>query len=110
MLGVSSACAYAGLTGFGIPALRASTQALAGTLAVIGGRPGPAWNGLLLAGLIVLAFYPGSLFAPELALSFVAVCGILIWAPSGRALAARLGSSVAAGLVLYEVFRQRHAS
>lgn len=96
--GILAACAYAGLTGFGVPALRAAAMASAGTLAVLGGRPGSAWNGLLLAGLAVLVVEPASLFEPALGLSFAAVAGILCWAPGRGFWASLLGASAAAGL------------
>lgn len=98
VVGIAAACAYAGLAGFGIPALRAAGMALAGTLAVLGGRPGSAWNGLLLAGLVVVILDPASLFEPALGLSFVAVSGVLLWAPGPGFWRSLLGASAAAGL------------
>lgn len=96
--GILAACAYAGLTGFGVPALRAIGMAFAGTLAVLGGRPASAWNGLMLAGLAVLVIEPASLFEPALGLSFAAVSGILCWAPGRGFWSSLLGASAAATL------------
>ncbi len=95
--GVAAACAYAALSGLGVPALRAATMAAAGTFALLGGRPGAAWNVLALAALVVLARDPGSLFEPSFALSFSAVAGILVWGGEGR-MASLLHATLAAGL------------
>jgi competence protein ComEC len=96
--GVLAASAYAALSGFGVPALRAAAMAFAGTLAVLGGRPGATWNVLALAALVVLAWSPASLFEPAFALSFVAVMGILIWRPSGGRIRRLAHSTLGAGL------------
>ncbi len=99
-LGVGAFCAlgYALLTGPAIPALRASSMAFAGTLAVLGGRPAASWNALALALLTVLAIEPASLFEPALLLSFAAVSGIVVWRPEPGMLPALLHSTLAAVL------------
>ena len=97
--GALAALGYAGLAGFGAPALRASAMAFAGTLAVLGGRPSAAANALCAAALAVLSLEPAALFEASFALSFSAVAGILIWAPPPARMAALLHATVAAGLV-----------
>lgn len=96
--GVITAGGYAVLSGLAVPALRAAVMAFAGTLALLGGRPGTAWNALALAALVVLAWDPGSLFEPGFALSFVAVAGILVWGAGGGRLASLVHGTLGAGL------------
>lgn len=98
MAGAAAALAYAGLAGFGVPALRAVAMAAAGTLAVLSGRPAASANALALAAGIVLAFDPSALFSAGFALSFSAVAGILAWRPPARGVAALWHTSCAAGL------------
>lgn len=93
--GVAAAAAYAGIAGFGVPALRAAAMATAGTLAVLGGRPRAAPSALAAAALLILSIEPAALFDISFALSFSAVAGILVWAPPPGHLAA-LGHSTAA--------------
>ena len=97
-VGAAAACGYAALSGLAVPALRAATMAAAGTLALLGGRPGAAWNVLALAALVVLAWDPGSLFEPSFALSFSAVAGILVWGGGGGRLTSLLHATLGAGL------------
>jgi competence protein ComEC len=98
-VGVIAACLYAGVAGLGVPALRATAMAFAGTLAVWGGRRAASLNALALAALAVLALDPASLFDAAFALSFSAVLGILLWgSPGGRLLPllhATLGATLA---------------
>ena len=96
--GAAAALAYAALAGFGVPALRAAAMALAGSLAVLGGRPGRSVNALAAAALLVLALDPAALLEPALALSFIAVVGILAWRPGGGKLARLLGCTLGASL------------
>jgi len=97
--GVAAACLYAGVAGLGVPALRATAMAFAGTLAVWGGRRAASLNALALAALVVLALDPASLFDAAFALSFSAVLGILLWGSSGGRLLplvhATLGATLA---------------
>ncbi len=98
LAGAACAAGYAALAGFGIPALRAAAMALAGTVAVLAGRPALGANALAGAALLVLACAPSALFEPAFGLSFAAVTGILLWRPPlGRA-AAALHATGAAGL------------
>jgi competence protein ComEC len=96
--GVAAACAYAALAGLGPPSLRAAAMAFAGAVAVLGGRPGAAWNALALAALVVLALEPAALFGAGFWLSFLAVAGILVWAPAGAAAARLVGCTLGASL------------
>lgn len=96
--GVCTAAGYAALSGLGVPALRAAAMAVAGSLAVLYGRPAASANALGLAALLILAVDPASLFDPGFALSFSAVAGILVWRPPTRGLAALLHATLAAGL------------
>jgi competence protein ComEC len=96
--GTLCALGYALLTGPGIPALRASAMAFAGTLAVIGGRRAASWNGLVLAVLVVVALEPASVFAPAFQLSFAAVSGIILWHPKPAKLHSLLHCTLAASL------------
>jgi len=92
------AVAYAGLTGFGVPALRAASMGLAGGLAFLGGRRPARWNALAAAALLCLVLDPASLFELGLWLSFAAVAGILLWAPGPGALSGAAGATCAASL------------
>jgi len=96
--GLLASCSYAALSGLGLPALRAAAMGLAGTLALLGGRPGAAWNALALAALVVLAWDPASMFEAPFALSFAAVAGILVWGVEEGRLAALLHATLGAGL------------
>ena len=98
LAGALAALGYAALAGFGAPALRASAMAFAGTLAVLGGRPGAAANALCAAALVVLSLEPAALFELSFALSFSAVAGILVWAPPPARAAALLHATAAASL------------
>jgi competence protein ComEC len=73
-------------------------MAFAGTLAVMGGRPGAVLNAVALAALMVLAWSPASFFEPALALSFTAVLGIVIWEPGRDRIGALVQSTLGAGL------------
>jgi len=97
-VGMLAALAYAGLTGFGLPALRAAAMGLAGAFALLAGRPGARWNALAGAGWICLVSDPASLFEPSLWLSFSAVAGILVWKPGSSWLSGMLGATCAASL------------
>jgi competence protein ComEC len=98
LAGAVCAAGYAALAGFGVPALRAAAMALAGTVAVLAGRPSLGANALSGAALLVLACAPRSLFEPAFALSFAAVGGILLWRPPRGRVAATLHATAAAGL------------
>jgi len=93
-----AALGYAALAGLGVPALRAVLMAWAGTVAVLGGRPGASWDALCLAALAVLVVDPASLFEAGLWLSFLAVGGILLWRPEGPVAARLVGCTLAASL------------
>ncbi|MBW2282773.1 MAG: DNA internalization-related competence protein ComEC/Rec2, partial [Deltaproteobacteria bacterium] len=97
-LGVAAAGSYAALSGAGLPALRATAMAAAGTLAVLLGRPAASANALALAATFVLALEPAALFDPGFALSFSAVAGILLWRPPVGGLRALSHATLAAGL------------
>ena len=91
------ALGYALLSGLGVPALRACVMALAGVVALIAGRPGVAWNALLLAALATLAVDPACLFEPSGWLSFSAVAGLLLWRPPPRWATGLVHCALAAG-------------
>jgi competence protein ComEC len=92
------AASYAFLCGPGVPALRASAMAAAGALALMGGRRASAWNGLALAGMVVLASSPAALFDVGAWLSFAAVAGLLVWRVPPRPLAGLVHATLAASL------------
>lgn len=96
--GVVAAMSYAALSGLALPALRAVAMAMAGTFAVLGGRPAAAWNVLAVAALSVLAWDPASLFEPAFALSFAAVAGILVWGGGAGRIASLVHATLGAGL------------
>ncbi|MCP4002692.1 MAG: DNA internalization-related competence protein ComEC/Rec2 [bacterium] len=96
--GVSCACLYAALSGFGVPSLRAATMAFAGALAISRGRSPAGANALAFACLVVLATDPGSLFDAGFALSFCAVAGLLLWRPPTAAFSGLVHCTLAATL------------
>jgi competence protein ComEC len=96
--GVVAGIAYAALCGLDPPALRAATMAFAAGVALLGGRPGAAWNALGFAALVVLALDPAALFEASFALSFGAVAGLLAWRPPAGAFGGIAHVSLAAGL------------
>lgn len=69
---------YAGLVGGGISVIRAAIMALTYILMVLLDRGKDTFNALALAALIILIFYPGSLFGASFQLSFMAVFAILL--------------------------------
>ena len=95
--GCAAAALYCAVAGFGVPALRAAAMSVAGSMALLGGRPAARWNALAGAALFVLALDPASLFSAALVLSFAAVAGLLLWEPPPGGLAATLHSTLAAG-------------
>jgi competence protein ComEC len=98
LAGAAAGLAYAFLCGLEAPALRSAAMAAAGGLALVGGRPGAAWNALALAALAVLAFDPGALFEASFQMSFAAVAGLLVWRPPPGALRGLAHASLGAGL------------
>ena len=97
-VGLATAGGYAALAGLSVPTLRAVAMAAAGAVAVLSGRAPAGWNALLAAAGVVLAVDPASLFEPGLALSFLAVAGILLWRPSGGGLSRLVGCTLGASL------------
>jgi len=98
LAGAGAGLAYAFLCGLEPPALRSAAMAAAAGLALVGGRPGAAWNALALAALAVLAFDPGALFEASFQMSFAAVAGLLAWRPPAGALRGLAHASLGAGL------------
>ncbi len=69
--------AYAVITGFEPPVVRASLMVLAATLAVYFGRESfPLWN-LMVAALIIVFIWPQAMFEVSFQLTFAATLGIM---------------------------------
>ena len=81
--------AYASLSGFEVSCQRATIMVLVFLLSMILGREKETWSTLALAGLLVLAIDPASLFSISFQLSFFAVTGILWLGPPLRRVLAR---------------------
>jgi competence protein ComEC len=73
--------AYAALTDFQPPVVRASVLVVTICVARLWGREAFGFNALALAGLIVLAFQPASLFLAGPQLSFLAVAAMIVFRP-----------------------------
>lgn len=69
----AGALLYAGLAGFGVPALRAGCMVTVATLAALGGRRVLSWDSLLIALALVATLDPFALHSESLWLSFSAV-------------------------------------
>jgi competence protein ComEC len=87
----AGALLYAGLAGFGVPAVRAGCMVAVATLAALSGRRVLSWDSVLLALALITTLDPFALLSESLWLSFSAV-GILValaqrQATSGGALA-----------------------
>jgi competence protein ComEC len=78
--------AYASLTGFEVSCQRAMIMVMAFLFSMILAREKETWSTLALAGLVVLALEPASLFSISFQLSFCAVVGILWLGPPLRRL------------------------
>lgn len=77
VLAVVVSFAYAFLTGFNPPVLRATLMVLASTLAIYFGREAlPIWN-LILAALLILFIWPQAIFEISFQLTFAATLGIM---------------------------------
>jgi competence protein ComEC len=72
------ALGYAGLTGMGVPALRATIMLAVFTVGLLIQRGNDLLNSLLVAALVILIVSPGALFTASFQLSFVAVA-VLLW-------------------------------
>lgn len=81
--------AYASLTGFEVSCQRATIMIMVFLFSMILGREKETWSTLALAGLVVLALEPGSLFSISFQLSFFAVTGILWLGPPLRDMLSR---------------------
>lgn len=73
--------AYCMLVGSGAPAVRSTIMGIVFALAVLSNRRWDSFNSLIVAGLVILLWYPLSLFAVDFQLSFIAVAGILLVSP-----------------------------
>lgn len=69
---------YCLLVGLKPPAMRAGIMGVAFAIAIISERRWDSLNTLAVAALIILLFYPLSIFTPSFQLSFAAVAGILL--------------------------------
>jgi competence protein ComEC len=76
--------AYASLTGFEVSCQRAMIMVMVFLFSMILERERETWSTLALAGLVVLALEPASLFSISFQLSFFAVIGILWLGPPLR--------------------------
>jgi competence protein ComEC len=76
--------AYACLAGFGVSCQRATIMVVVFLLSVMLGKEKETWSTLAIAGLVVLALEPASLFSISFQLSFFAVTGILWLGPPLR--------------------------
>jgi len=72
---------YTLLTGFQVPGQRAMIMVLAFLWSLILGREREIWSTLALAGLVILALDPHTLFSISFQFSFSAVIGILLLTP-----------------------------
>lgn len=89
------------ISNFKVSALRACLMALMSFAGLILGRDYDPLAGLSIAGVLILAFNPGSLFDQGFQLSFAAATGILLSAPAAAgARGVRLMVSVCAGAQL----------
>ncbi len=81
-----AAAFYAWLTPLGIPTARALIMLAVGVAAALLDRLKDLASVLALAGLLLLAFFPASIFTPSFQLSFSAVAGIGLyaWGRRGR--------------------------
>jgi competence protein ComEC len=88
MLAATLTCApvlaYACLAGFGVSCQRATIMVMIFLLSVILNKEKETWSTLAIAGLLVLALEPASLFSISFQLSFLAVTGILWLGPPLR--------------------------
>lgn len=82
--GTVAAWVYALFAGGAEPALRAALMGTAIAAAAIAGRRGNGWNGLLLAGALLVLLDPARVFEPGVQLSFASVAGLL-WCWGGGA-------------------------
>jgi competence protein ComEC len=73
--------AYAVLTDFQPPVVRASVLVVCICLARLAGREAFGFNALAAAGLVVLAYHPASLFLAGPQLSFLAVAAMILFSP-----------------------------
>jgi competence protein ComEC len=78
---ISITILYAFLTGFQPPVVRATVLIVAMCLARLIGREAFGFNTLALAGVVVLAYHPASLFLAGPQLSFLAVAVMILAAP-----------------------------
>jgi competence protein ComEC len=76
--------AYACLAGFGVSCQRATIMVMVYLFSLILGKEKETWSTLAVAGLLVLALEPASLFSMSFQLSFFAVIGILWLGPTLR--------------------------
>lgn len=84
------AIAYAILAGLPVPTQRSLIMVLAFIASFASGRGKDHLNTLSLAGLIVLAIFPGSVWEASFQLSFVAMASIIILLPRLKEVAERL--------------------
>ncbi len=98
MTGVSAATSYAAVSGFDIPAQRASLMLAVGASALLRRREMDALTTVSLAAIVVFILEPVATMAPGFSLSFSAVL-LLVWLarsgsrmPRGRSLMASAGN------------------
>lgn len=78
LIGLISTLIYAGISGFGIPAVRAWIM---GSIAVIFkfyGRPSHGTKVLLFSGIVLICLSPSQLFSVSFMLSFLATLGVMV--------------------------------
>ena len=78
LVGLFSTLIYAGISGFGIPAVRAWIM---GSIAVIFkfyGRPSHGIKVLLFSGIVLVCLSPSQLFSVSFMLSFLATLGVMV--------------------------------
>ena len=91
---------YVPLAGAGPSIQRAGVMGAAGLLAMLLARPASRWHALLLAACVTLALNPRVWQEPGWQLSFAAVAGILLVAPSIRRSLDALPRALAEGVAL----------
>lgn len=92
---------FALIAGMGISVVRAAIMALAFLVAIFLGKERDLYNTLALAGLVILAVYPPSLFDISFQLSFSAVAAILFITPKLTALIPKPAAEGKSGVEIF---------
>ena len=105
---------YTLIAGADAPLMRAYFMTVCGVMGYYLGRNSGVWQGLILSCVVILIFYPASLFETGFQMSFLATAGLLIglanypvpgkWPKIGRFFAQIFVATVSVQLVLLPVF------